>query len=206
MDARNTIRDACRTKLRILQRHGVKAAVRLELIFWSQMEEFAREDKMTVSQLAFAVFDAHADEQNRTSLLRCYCLDRSRRKARVEQLKAQNFDVLATIAACPVPVALITPERRLAAFNPPFGTLMDNLRRQSDDKRDIQLTFNEPLSAIRKRLIEQPLRISAYQIGLKIGDASPQFFSTRFALVDRTNPSASLLVAFIEPARHSPPR
>ena len=192
------LQDACSTRLRILQYKGTKAAIRLENIFWSQLSEYAAEDKVTVSQLVFSIFGSHADQANRTALLRCYCLDRNRRLMSAEKLQAQSFDMLAIIAACPIPVAVITPERRLAAFNPPFSSIVSELREKSSEGRAIQLTFSEPLPIIQRRLVEQPMRIRSYQIGLRVGDGPARYYGTRFALADRTKGLESLLISFFE--------
>lgn len=192
------LQDACTTRLRILQHKGTKAAIRLENIYWSQLSEYAAEDKLTVSQLVFSIFGTYADQANRTALLRCYCLDRNRRLLSAEKLQAQSFDMLAIIAACPTPVAVITPERRLAAFNPPFSNIVSELREKSTESRAIQLTFSEPMPLIQRRLIEQPMRIRSYQIGLRVGDGPPRFYGARFALADRAKGTASLLISFFE--------
>jgi predicted DNA-binding ribbon-helix-helix protein len=192
--------DACLNQLRVLQYKGKKTAVRLEAIFWSQIKEFAAEDEVTISQLVAAVTEANAEQPNKTALLRCYCLDRLRTRLSAEKLQAESFDMLAVIAACPTPVAVITPERRLAAFNPPFSQIVSSLRESSEDGRALQLTFNEPVPAIQRHLIEQPMRIRSYQIGVRIGDSKARYFPARFALASRDKGPESLLIAFLDDA------
>ncbi|MFN4140978.1 ribbon-helix-helix domain-containing protein [Aestuariivirga sp.] len=196
MDRVDPLRQAADTQFRVLQRKGVKAAIRLENIFWSQLDEYAREDGVSTSQLIFRIFEEHPGGHNRTALLRCYCLDRNRRRLSSARFQAQSFDMLAMIAACPAPVAVITAERRLAAFNPSFGEIINQIR--GGDGRVIQLSFSEPLTSIQRRLIDEPKRIGAYHMGIQIGDGKPRFYLSRFALADRSQGMSSLIVAFLE--------
>ncbi len=192
-----TLADAATGRLRIMQRKGVKAAIKLEEIFWSQLKDFAKEDKTTVSQLVFGIFDQNPGSGNRTALLRCYCIDRSRRMVSVNRLNAETFDMLALIAACPTPVALITPERKVVAFNPSFGDLLSSIRGDAKG-RAIQFSFSVPLTRIHRSLIEQPRRITVYQIGILAGEAKSRQYLARFAMADRSKGLDSLLVVFFD--------
>ena len=192
------LQDASLTQLRILQRKGVKIAVRLENIFWSQLDDLARDDKVTTSKLVFDLFERNKETKNRTGLLRCYSLERVRSKVSVSSLNATSFDMLGLIAACPTPVAVITPQRKISAFNPAFGDLLGSIRGNSSKGLAIQLSFSEPLQKIQRYLIEQPRRIFVFQIGIQVGDTPVQYFFCRFALVDRSKGSQSLVVLFFE--------
>ncbi len=186
-------------QLRVLQRAKQKSAVKLERIFWSQLEDLARDDKTTLSKLVFDVVGRAANSQNKTSLLRCYALDRLRRGGANVRLKGQAFDLMALIASCPVPAALITSERKLTAFNPAFSDLIKSMRDQHARDRAIQLSFSEPLPKILLALREQPNNIRTYQIGLQLGDGKPGYFGARFALADRSKGVDSLIVIYINP-------
>ena len=193
-----SLEDAILTTLRILQRKGVKTAIRLENIFWSQLKDFAREDKVSTSKLAFDIIDRHKGAKNKTALLRCYCLERARMKASLKTLQAESFDMLGLIAACPTPVAIITPQRKISAFNPAFSELLDVLRGVTGKGQAIQLSFSEPLQKIQRLMIEQPRRIFVFQIGLQVGDAQVQYFFCRFAMADMAKAEQSLIVLFFE--------
>lgn len=189
---------AAQTKLRILQRGGVRAAIRLEVIFWSQLEDIAKDEKQPLSQLVFGIFSASRAKGNRTALLRCFCLDRLRRKSGLAKISVESFDLLALIAACPAASAVITKERKIAAFNAEFGRLLNDLHKGAPEARAIQLSFSEPISKIQRRLLDRPHEITHYQIGIQHGGGAARYFMARFAIVDRSIGTNSYMVVFIE--------
>jgi predicted DNA-binding ribbon-helix-helix protein len=191
--------DATATKLKIIQRDGKKVAVRLERIFWSQLQEFAREDKASLSRFVFKLLDAGTNVDNRTSYLRCYCLDRMRKKQPLTALMGPAFDMLALVSACPAPVVILTNERKIAAFNPAFSAIVRNQNPASSvGQREINLVFSESFARIQTGLIQNPTSIPTYQIGLQIGGGMAQQFRARFALVDRSKGMSSLVTVFLE--------
>lgn len=193
------LQGATATKLRLLQRAGAKTAVRLENIYWAQLQDFAREDKTTVTRLVLDQFEKNPDIANRTSLLRCYCLDRLRRRPANSPLVGQSFDLLALVSACPTPVAIITAERKLVAFNPSFSHLMREMRgNEQGTQRAIQLSFSEPMPRILQYLINSPNDIKSYHLGLQLGEGKARYFGARFALADRSKGSDSLIAIYLE--------
>jgi predicted DNA-binding ribbon-helix-helix protein len=195
----NALEAAVGTKLRLLQRAGVKTAIRLENIYWSQLQDFAREDKTTLSRLIFGILDQHSKAVNRTSLLRCYCLDRMRRKPVGSALVGQSFDLLALVSACPTPVAIITAERKLVAFNPSFSNLIRDMRLvEGGQQRAIQLSFSEPMPRILQHLMNNPNDIKSYHLGLQLGDGKARYFNARFALADRSRGTDSLIAIYLD--------
>jgi predicted DNA-binding ribbon-helix-helix protein len=194
----DSLRGAAKTKFRVLQQHGRKLGLRLELIFWSQLAEYAKRDQVSLSTLVFGILATEKDAANMTSVLRCYCLDRQRRSQATSPLAGQSFDLLAMVSACPSPVAIITPERKLVAFNPAFSILMRTLRENTPDaQRAIQLTFSEPVPRIQRHLLDRPTDIRNYHVGLQIGDSKQHNFSARFALADRTKEMTSLIAIYL---------
>ena len=187
------------SSLKILQRRGERVAIRLEDIFWAQLRDFAAEDRQKLSKLVFGIIDGTPDGANRTAGLRCYCLDRWRRRSAQLRVGQLNFDMMAIIAACPSPVVVLTPARRIAAFNPSFSA--DVLRTPSaysrEERRPINLTFSEPLPAIYRKLIDDPRHIAVYQIGVSSG-APATHHRARFALLDRALGEQSHLIVFLE--------
>lgn len=191
-------------RLRVLQRDKRKFAIKLEEIYWSQLEDFAREDKTTVSKLIASTTQDTRDGVNRTSLLRCYVLDRLRRRPQRNHFEGQSFDLLSLIATCPLPVAVITAERKLTAFNPAFSELIQAMRSDSTGSdRAIQLSFSEPLPKIIGQLVERPNEIRTYQVGVQLGEGQPRLFRARFAIADRSRIQDPLVVIYLQ-ARGQP--
>ena len=187
------------SKLKIIQQKGRKYAIRLETIFWSQLAEFAKEEKTTLSRFIFGVLDATGKLQNRTSHLRCYCIDRMRKKQPLSALIGPAFDMLAFVSACPTPVAIVTGERKLVAFNPSFSAVIRDIQPLArEQQRAINLSFSEAFPKIQKQLVEHPTDIKVYQLGLQIGTEQPRQFRARFALAERDKGSSSLVAIFLE--------
>lgn len=189
------------TRLKIIQRDGQRSAIKLEAIFWSQLKDFARDDKISLSELIYRIWD-QGPTRNRTALLRCYCLDRWRRNASVLQMHPARFDMLALIAACPNPVVVITPERRIAAFNPAFSATILPPKPAAPGtgaSRALEITLSEPMKKIQQRLIDDARRIPVVQVGFRTGGQTT-FRKARCALADRTVGLTSLLVLFVEAA------
>ena len=190
---------AANPALRIMQKSGRKSAVKLEAIFWSQLQDVAKEEKTSLSKLVFSILESDTGIRNKTSLLRCFAMDRLRRQSTRPQLEGQTFDLLALIAACPGPVAVITNERKLVAFNPSFSVLIKSVRTTGQQQdRAIQLSFSDPLPKILGRLLEEPLDIRSYHLGLQVGDNKPNYYNARFALADRSKKQDSLIVIYLE--------
>ncbi len=187
------------SKLKIIQQKGKKFAIRLEIIFWSQLTDFAREDRTTLSRFIFRILDATADVQNRTSYLRCYCIDRMRKKQPLSALIGPAFDMFAFVSACPTPVAIVTGERRLVAFNPSFSAIVRDIQPASrEQQRAINLSFSEPFPKIQKQLMDHPTDIKVYQLGLQVGTGHARQYRARFALAERDKGSSSLVAIFLE--------
>lgn len=186
-------------EMRILQRGGLRMAIRLEKIYWAQLREFALDDDVKLSALIFGICAGVPDGTNRTAHLRCYCLDRLRRQSSQFRLSKLNFDMLAIIAACPTPVLVISSERKIVAFNPTFST--DVLKHADGQNRDnrqpVQLTFSEPVKSIQRKLIDFPRRISSFHVGVITGKGTSHH-RARFALLDRTLGLASHLIIYLE--------
>lgn len=191
------------TQLRILQRQGTKMAVRLERIFWSQLDDLAKDAKTTTSKLVFEILDANKGSINKTGLLRCFCLERARSKGSISRLQSESFDMLGIIAACPTPVAVITPQRKIAAFNPAFSNLITVMRGTQDRGTAIQFSFSESVQTIQQNLIDHPTRISVFQVGIQVSGGKPYFHYCRFALADRVKAKASLILLFFEDRKNT---
>ncbi len=190
---------AQRPVLKILQHKGSRLAVKLEGIFWSQLAEMAKERKTRPSNIVFEALETLPPHKNKTSFLRCLCLDSLRRRQQpMQALINQNFDLMAIIASCPSPIAIMTIERKIVAINPSFSDLAAGLRQASNaNKRAINMSFSEALPKIVAVLIAHPQNIKTYQVGVQIGDGVARQFPARFALVDRSKKTESLIVVYL---------
>ena len=199
-----SLTEANSTKLRVLQRHGVKMAIMLEKIFWSQLDDLAKNRGTSTTKLVFDILADYPKARNRTGLLRCYCLEQARTRASRERLQAESFDMLGVIAACPSPVAVITAQRKIAAFNPPFSKLIGTIRDNQDAQGTaIQFSFSEAVLKIQASILAEPTRIAAYQVGVQIGGGTAHYYICRFALADHSKGDQSLIIIFFESERRS---
>ena len=195
---------AVETKLRVLQRQGVKMAIMLEKIFWSQLDDLARDRDTSTTKLVFDILADYPKARNRTGLLRCYCLEQARTKASRERLQTESFDMLSVIAACPSPVAVITAQRKIAAFNPTFSKLIAAIRgNQTAQGTAIQFSFSEAVPKIQAAMLADPSSIAAYQVGVQIGGGPAHYYICRFALADHSKGDQSLIIVFFESERRS---
>ena len=195
---------AVETKLRVLQRHGVRMAIMLEKIFWSQLDELAKDKDTSTTKLVFDILAQYPKTRNRTGLLRCFCLEQARTRGSRERLQAESFDMLGVIAACPSPVAVITPQRKIVAFNPTFSKLMMTIRGSQDAHGTaIQFSFSEAVPKIQAALLAEPRMLVAHQVGVQIGGGNAHYYICRFALADHSKGDQSLIIIFFESERRS---
>ncbi len=198
LHANRELLSAGQGKLRVLQRGGLRMAIKLEAIFWSQLDELARNAHTTTSKLVFELLGRATAAKNKTAILRCYCLDRARAKSAVDLIQSSAFDLFSIVAACPAPVAIITSGLKISAYNPSFSSLISAIREIGDGNNAIKFSFGEAVPKIVMALIDEPNRIPTHQIGIQVGKAKPKFFYCRFALTDRSKGSQSNILLFFE--------
>jgi len=189
------------TKLRVVQNKGRKAALMLEQIFWSALDELAKEKNLSTAKMVFSIFDSNRETSNRTGLLRCFCLEQLRTKVSAARSHSEAFDMLGIIAACPTPAAVVTPQHRISAFNPAFNVLINALRSRDIQGNAIRFSFSEAVPKILRALLDEPRHIPLHHVGIQIGDGKPHFFATRFALADRKQGIESQMILFFEAQR-----
>ena len=90
-------------------------------MFWTQLETCAKEDGLKLADLVFAVGEDKGKSQNRSSLLRAYCVEWLRKRLFQAQLGASQVDIQRILASCPAPCVIITQQHELAAHNPAFA-------------------------------------------------------------------------------------
>jgi predicted DNA-binding ribbon-helix-helix protein len=188
------------TSLRVVQRRGRRMAIRLENIYWDQLLDLAQTDGITLNELIFRIVGDLDKSTNRTSALRAFCLHRLRQEMALSAMKSGSIDLAAIITACPLPVMVLTPERKIAAYNPAFATgILAPSRRGDDDegKSSLRLIFNQPFNQIIRQVHENPRKIIAGQIGFSTADAHTQR-RVRYAMADRSQGEKSHLIVFVE--------
>ena len=196
----NTAADLTKTSMRVLQRKGRRMAIRLEDIYWDQLLDLAKTDGISLNELVFRIAGDLDKSTNRTSALRAFCLHRLRQEMALATMTSGSIDLAAIITACPLPVMVLTPERRIAAYNPAFAAQIlspANRTAKDEGKSSLRLIFNQPFNQIVRQVHDNPRRIIAGQVGFSTGTSQSQR-RVRYALVDRTKGLESHLIVFIE--------
>ena len=189
-----------RTRQRILQRRHRRLSIRLEQVFWTQLETCAKEDGLKLADLVFAVGEDKGESENRSSLLRAYCVEWLRKRLFQARLGASQVDIPRILAACPAPCVIITQQRRLAAHNPAFAReVLGRLVAASHLKQAenvVRLTLSRPFEAI-----SDSVRASAAgyaECELVFASAMSQAtFTGRFCLLNRRADEATPLLCFL---------
>ncbi len=189
-----------RPRQRILQRRHRRLSIRLEQVFWTQLETCAKEDGLKLADLVFAVGESKAESENRSSLLRAYCVEWLRKRLFQARLGASQVDIQRILAACPTPCVIITQQRRLAAHNPAFAReVLGRLVAPSHLKQAenvVRLTLSRPFEAI-----SDSVRASAagyVDCDLVFASATNRAaFTGTFCLLNRRSDEATPLLCFL---------
>ena len=188
------------TSLRVFQKDGNRLSVRLENIYWDQLQELAETDAISLNSLVFQVTSDLAKSVNKTAALRTYCIYRLRQEMVLTSIQTGNIDLAAIITACPVPVMVLTPERKIAAYNPAFVEQIlpsQHGTPGNQTRAPLRLTFSRPFNQIVKQIVNNPRSIIGGQIGFSADDKHQQR-RVRYALADRSRGEESFIVVFIE--------
>jgi predicted DNA-binding ribbon-helix-helix protein len=191
------------SRQRILQRHGRRLSIRLEEVFWTQLETCANEDGIKLADLVFNLTESGRQPENRSSLLRAYCVDWLRKRLFQARLSASQIDIQLILSACPVPCVIITQQRKLAAHNPAFvRDVLDELvpvaERQQKADTVVRLSLSKPFE-----LIADNVRTSGTgyaESGLTfISGENQATFRGRFCLLSRRLVETAPLLCFLQP-------
>ncbi len=101
---------------RIVQYKKKRYALRLENIFWQELEYLARRRRMRLGQLIAELDDAH-DGPNLSSFVRGFCMVEAERDASRFRLESGSFDLLDILRGSPAPALLLTHERVIIDAN-----------------------------------------------------------------------------------------
>ena len=190
---------AADTRTRILQRKGIRRAIRLEAAFWVQLEDCAREEGASLSLFVFDLLDRAGTGINRTAWLRTYCVQWLRHRLMRARLAATGADLAVILAACPTPCFIVTPGRQIAAYNPAFAraVLRIPVAGQMETRAEaLKLTFGQPFDRSHRMLLERPDRIVVDRVGIE----GPNGLSQRrvsYCLFNRNSGERSPVLAFV---------
>lgn len=191
---------ASKPRQRILQRRHRRLSIRLEQVFWTQLETCAKEDGLKLADLVFAVAESKGETENLSSLLRAYGVDWLRKRLFQARLGASQVDIQGILAACPAPCVIITQQRRLAAHNPAFAReVLARLVAASDLKQAenvVRLTLSRPFEAITDSV--RASDAGYVESELVFASATSQAtFTGRFCLLSRRSSEAPPLLCFL---------
>lgn len=185
---------------RILQRNHRRLSIRLEEIFWAQLETCAKEEGVKLADLVFSLTENLAETENRSSLLRAYSIDWLRKRLLQARLSASQVDLQLILAACPAPCVIITQQRRLAAHNPAFavevlGRLVPPAElRQAENI--IRLTLSKPFEVISNTVRTEAAGYTDCDVVFASGTEQMRFVG-RFCLLNRRSNEGAPLLCFL---------
>lgn len=102
---------------RIVQHQKRRYALRLEMVFWQQLERLAKKRNQRLGQLV-ANLAAACDTANVSSFIRGYCMVEAERENARYRLTAGNFDLVDVLRGSPSPAMLLTDDRNIIEVNP----------------------------------------------------------------------------------------
>lgn len=188
---------------RIFQHDGTRLAIRLEEIYWAQLDEFAARDGVKLSRLIFDLLDGVDDAANRTAYLRNYCF--ARLKQTTHAGADAQLNLSAIMEACPIPVFAMTVERKVFAYNVAFRNELAGINNAGGDsdeapagRRELKLLFDRPFNQTLKILSGGERQAVSGHIGFSIGDKIVQRRAS-FCRVEKDQENSPVLV-YVWPA------
>ncbi|MGB5216231.1 MAG: ribbon-helix-helix domain-containing protein [Anderseniella sp.] len=149
---------ATETSMKVLQCAGIRLALRLEHIFWLQLDELALQAGTGLNKYVHRVLGNAGDDANRASVLRCHCLKAARDDKVAASLLAGDIKLTLLLTACPSPAFILKDERTIVAHNPAFAARF--LRRRGDGAEDrkyyVRISYTRPFNKLREFLEQNP--------------------------------------------------
>ena len=194
---------ASEPRQRILQRRHRRLSIRLEEIFWVQLEACAKEEDTKLADLVFTLVESNNETENRSSLLRAFCVDWLRRRLLQARLAASQVDVQSILSACPLPCVIITQQRKLAAHNPAFaqevlGRLMPAEQWRSAENV-VRLTLKRSFESIADGVRASATGYAESEL-VFVSAGKEATYVGRFCLLSRRSSEAAPLLCFLRPA------
>jgi len=158
---------------KVLQCKGVRIAIKLEHIFWVQLEELAKARNISLSKYVHKVLGEGEFEANRSSALRCHCLKLERDAKTAALLSQGDINITLMLIACPTAAFVLKDERTIAAHNPAFAArfITDPEIGQSG-RTFIRISYMRPFSRIRDFLSQNPTKALNTMIILSVGETT----------------------------------
>ena len=183
---------------RILQKEKQKISIRLEEEFWRQLEAIAAEDGRRLSDLVFELVGPERAPKNRTSLLRTYCLRWVRQRLSQAQHAMATDDFQSVFAACPGAAVVLTPDRRIAAYNKAFASQVLEQFAQAHKQSGASLSFrlSKPLEQVYAALSAPGTQTDSAKVAFVMGDRMVRMNGS-FCHLRRSQADQSPLVCFL---------
>ena len=172
---------------KVLQQDGKRISIRLEDIYWNQLEEIAKAEGKTLVQLVHQILWNLPKPHNKTSALRVFCLMTLQGQVNSVHMNQTPANMKGFLTACPLPVFVLSSARKIIAFNAAFKStfLTKKLatKLKGGDNLPPRLTFSQPLNRIISYLNTHPQKVITGQMGFMTGDNN-YYRGVRYALIN----------------------
>lgn len=143
--------------MKVLQRAGKRLAIKLEHIFWVQLEELADQAKLSLAKYVHQVLEQDSPQENRASVLRCHCLKAARDAKTAAYLTEGDLNLTLMLTACPSPAFILKDERTIVAHNPAFASrFMTEIETGQRGRAFVRISYTRPFARLREFLQQNP--------------------------------------------------
>jgi len=174
------------TSARVLQQGRIRFSIKLESVFWGQLEEIAADQGTTLTKLVHSVLKDLPSSENKTSALRVYCQITLQKKIEDAHYGARSSIWGVVLTASPTPILIISTNRKITAYNQAFKIgILEGLTTSLKGKpgKSPHLTFSQPFNRIVSYLNKNPTSVVKSQIGVFVGTQA-RHCRVRFAFID----------------------
>jgi predicted DNA-binding ribbon-helix-helix protein len=143
--------------MKVLQRAGKRLAIKLEHIFWVQLEELADQARLSLAKYVHQVLGEASPDDNRASVLRCHCLKAARDAKTAAYLTEGDLNLTLMLTACPSPAFILKDERTIVAHNPAFASrFMTEIETGQGGRAFVRISYTRPFTRLREFLQQNP--------------------------------------------------
>lgn len=143
--------------MKVLQRAGIRLAIKLEHIFWVQLEELAEQAHLSLAKYVHAALEEADPKDNRASVLRCHCLKTARDAKVAAFLSEGDLNLTLMLTACPSPAFILKDERTIVAHNPAFAAkFMAKADMRQGSRAFVRISYTRPFARLREFLQQNP--------------------------------------------------